>query len=98
MKNLFILRQLVIFSLNRKRGFARPGVKFGAAIILALVVVGGTPHLVSQAQEGRAPHPGFWGLAQSGGAGKKGSLCPDKPFILEAKMLDREWLFFVLAY
>jgi hypothetical protein len=55
MKNLFILRQLVICSLNQKPSFARVGFRLGTAMILSLAVIAVTPHLVSHAQESALP-------------------------------------------
>jgi HEAT repeat protein len=96
MKNLFILRQSVIFSSTRKRGFARVGVRFGAAIILALVVVGGTPYLVSQAQEWRAPNRVLRVSAQSAGAGTKVSVAADSPLVRAQNWQDGDGFHLVL--
>jgi hypothetical protein len=79
MKNLFILRQLVIFSLNRRRDLARIGVRFGTAMILAFVLISMTPHLVSQAQEWRAPNRVLRVSAQPAGGGTKVSVTADSP-------------------
>lgn len=49
MKNLFILRQLVIC--RREPRFARVGFRLGTAMILLLAVITMASHLVSQAQE-----------------------------------------------
>lgn len=42
MKNLVILKQLVICSLNQRPSFARVGFRFGTAMILSLAIIGGT--------------------------------------------------------
>ncbi|HMF85656.1 MAG TPA: hypothetical protein VK598_04825, partial [Nitrospiraceae bacterium] len=79
MKNLFILRKLVICSLNQKPGFARLGLRLGTAMILSLAVIGVTPHLVSQAQEWRAPNRVLRVSAQPAGGGTKVSVTADSP-------------------
>jgi HEAT repeat protein len=79
MKNLFTLRQSVVFSPTRKRGVARFGIRFGAAAILALAGAGVTPHLVSQAQEWRAPNRVLRVSAQSAAGGTKISVASDSP-------------------
>jgi len=96
MKNLFSLRQLVIFSPPRKRGFAHFGVRFGAASILALAVVGVTPHLVSQAQEWRAPNRVLRVSAQSVGAGTKVSVAADSPLARAQNWQDGDGFHLVL--
>jgi hypothetical protein len=60
MKNLVILRQLVICSLNQRPSFARVGFKFGAAMILSLAFIGGT-----YAQQSRRDSPSSALPAQS---------------------------------
>ena len=60
MKNLVILRQLVICSLNQRPSFARVGFRFGTAMILSLVVIGGT-----YAQQSRRDSPSSALPAQS---------------------------------
>ena len=60
MKNLVILRQLVICGLNQTPSFARVGFKFGTAIFLSLVVIGG-----AYAQQSRRESPSSALPAQS---------------------------------
>jgi len=60
MKNLLILRQLVICSLNQKPTFARVGFRFGTAMIMLLAVIGGT-----YAQQSRRDSPSSAPPAQS---------------------------------
>jgi HEAT repeat protein len=79
MKNLFILRRLVICSLNRRPSFARVGFRLGTALILSLAAIGVAPHLVSRAQEWRAPNRVLRVSAQPAGAGTKVSVAADSP-------------------
>jgi hypothetical protein len=60
MKNLFILRQLVMCSPNQKHRFARVGFRFGTAMILSLAFIGGT-----YAQQSQRDSPGSALAAQS---------------------------------
>jgi len=96
MKNLFILRPLVICNLNQKPSFARVGFRYGTAMILSLALIGIAPHLVAQAQERGTPNRVFWVSAQRAGAGTKISLAADSPIVRPQNWQDGDGFHLVL--
>jgi len=96
MKNLFILRQLVICRLNQEPRFARVGFRLGTAMILSLAVICVTPNLISQAQEWRAPNRVLRVSAQPAGGGTKVSVAADSPIARSQNWQDGDGFHLVL--
>ncbi len=96
MKNLFTSKRSAISSLNQKPSFARVVFRLGAGLLLSLAVMGIAPHLVSQAQDWRAPNRVLRVSAQPAGAGTKVSVAADSPLGRAQKWQDGDGFHLVL--